>query len=64
MNSRLQNILIILTSVSMESSHLVIFSTSGKFITKFNVLQGSIGTIIIFRQCVSQKHGFLFFEKF
>ena len=22
----------------MESSHLVIFSTSGKFITKFNVL--------------------------
>ena len=23
----------------MESSHLVIFSTSGKFITKFNVLR-------------------------
>ena len=30
--------MIILTLVSMESSHLVIFSTSGKFITKFNVL--------------------------
>ena len=30
--------LITLTSVSMESSHLVIFSTSGKFITKFNVV--------------------------
>ena len=28
-----------LTLVSMESSHLVIFSTSGKFITKFNVLR-------------------------
>ena len=26
--------------------------------------QGPIGTIIIFRQCVSQKHGFLFLEKF
>ena len=25
--------------MSMESSHLVIFSTSGKFITKFNVLR-------------------------
>ena len=32
------NLLIILTLVSMESSNLVIFSTSGKFITKFNVL--------------------------
>ena len=31
--------MIILTLVSMESSHLVIFSTSGKFITKFNVLR-------------------------
>ena len=30
---------IILNLVSMESSHLVIFSTSGKFITKFNVLR-------------------------
>ena len=38
MNSRVQNLLIILTLVSMESSHLVIFVTSGKFITKFNVL--------------------------
>ena len=28
----------ILTLVRMESSHFVIFSTSGKFITKFNVL--------------------------
>ena len=36
MNSRVQNLLITLTLVSMESSHLVIFSTSGKFITKFN----------------------------
>ena len=25
--------------------------------------QGPIGAIIIFRQCVSQKHGFLFLEK-
>ena len=25
--------------------------------------QGPIGTIIVFRQCVSQKHGFLFLEK-
>ena len=39
MNSRVYNLLIILTLVSMESSHLVIFSTSGKFITKFNVLR-------------------------
>ena len=39
MNSRVQNLLIILTLVSMESSHLVIFSRSGKFITKFNVLR-------------------------
>ena len=39
MNSRVKNLLIILTLVSMESSHLVIFSTSGKFITKFNVLR-------------------------
>ena len=39
MNSRVQNLLIILTLVSMESSHLVIFSTSGKFIRKFNVLR-------------------------
>ena len=39
MNSRVQNLLIILTLVSMESSHLVIFSTSDKFITKFNVLR-------------------------
>ena len=31
--------MLILTLVSMESSHLVIFSTSGKFITKFNVLR-------------------------
>ena len=38
MNSRVYNLLIILTLVSMESSHLVIVSTSGKFITKFNVL--------------------------
>ena len=37
MNSRVWNLLILLTLVSMESSHLVIFSTSGKFITKFNV---------------------------
>ena len=28
------------------------------------MFQGPIGTIIIFRQCVSQKHGFLFLEKF
>ena len=33
------NLLIILILVSMESSHLVIFSTSGKFVTKFNVLR-------------------------
>ena len=39
MNSRVQNLLVILTLVSMESSHLVIFSTSDKFITKFNVLR-------------------------
>ena len=39
MNSRVQNLLIILTLVSMESSHLVIFSTSGKFSTKFDVLR-------------------------
>ena len=39
MNSRVYNLLIILTFVSMESSHLVIFSTSGKFITKFDVLR-------------------------
>ena len=39
MNSRVKDLLIILTLVSMESSHLVIFSTSGKFITKFNVLR-------------------------
>ena len=39
MNSRAQNLLIIPILVSMESSHLVIFSTSGKFITKFNVLR-------------------------
>ena len=38
MNSRAENLLIILTLVSMESSHLVIFLTSGKFITKFNIL--------------------------
>ena len=38
MNSRVQNLLIKLTLVSLESSHLVIFSISGKFITKFNVL--------------------------
>ena len=25
--------------------------------------QGPIGAIIIFHQCVSQKHGFLFLEK-
>ena len=31
--------MIILTLVSMESSHLVKFLTSGKFITKFNVLR-------------------------
>ena len=37
-NSRVQNLLIILTLVSMESSHLDIFSTFGKFIAKFNVL--------------------------
>ena len=39
MNSRVSNLLIILTLVSMESSHLVIFLTSGKFIMKFNVLR-------------------------
>ena len=39
MNSRVWNLLIILTEVSMESSHLVIFSTSGKSFTKFNVLR-------------------------
>ena len=39
MNSRVQNLLIILPLVSMESSPLVTFSTSGKFITKFNVLR-------------------------
>ena len=39
MNSRVKNLLIILTLVSMESSHLVIFLTSGKFITKVNVLR-------------------------
>ena len=39
MNPRVYNLSIILTLVSMESSHLVIFSTSGKFITKFNVLR-------------------------
>ena len=39
MNSRVWNLLIILTLVSIESSYLVIFSTSGKFITKFNVLR-------------------------
>ena len=38
MNSRIQNLLNILTLVSMESSRLVIFSKSGKFITNFNVL--------------------------
>ena len=37
MNSRVWNLLIILTEVSTESSHLVIFSTFG-FIKKFNVL--------------------------
>ena len=39
MNSRVYNLLIILTLMSMESSHLVIFSTSGKFIRKFSVLR-------------------------
>ena len=39
MNSRVQNLLIMLTLVSMESSHLVILSTSGIFVTKFNVLR-------------------------
>ena len=39
MNSRVENLLIILALLSMESSQLVIFSTSGKFITKFNVLR-------------------------
>ena len=39
MNSSVSNRLIIVTLVSMESSHLVIFSTSVKFITKFNVLR-------------------------
>ena len=39
MNSRKLNLLIILTLVSMEPRHLVIFSTCGKFITKFNVLR-------------------------
>ena len=38
MNSGVQKLLIILTLMSIESSHLVIFSTSGKFITKFNIL--------------------------
>ena len=37
MNSRIYNLLNILTLVSMESSHLVIFSTTGKFITKLTV---------------------------
>ena len=31
---------------------------------RYLLIQGPIGTIIIFRQCVSQKHGFLFLEKF
>ena len=39
MNSGACDLFIILTLVSMESSHLVIFSTSGKFITKFDVLR-------------------------
>ena len=38
-NSGVYNLLIILTLVSMESSHLVIFLASSKFITKFNVLR-------------------------
>ena len=42
MNFRVQNLLIILTLVSMGPSHQVKFPTSGKFITKFNVLR-SIG---------------------
>ena len=39
-------------------------STQAKFASECSKRQGPIGTIIIFRQCVSQRHGFLFLEKF
>ena len=51
----------------MESSHLVIFSTSGKFITKFNVLRlsetlfwtGARGRIPITLSTDKQRHRLL-----